>query len=273
VRNFEKGLKRVEKAAKSKSTMRLEDAETFAAKVKAAAEEHGLAAPAYWWSNLVPGDMPSLAAAGKGLRAAHANKPYKGKLFDIGAEEHGTDVFSRGVERNIKRRFQQALVSRNLETHAYEWSRGHGGEGLTVAQLDKAMIDRAIDPRSVELVEPRVLRRRGTEQPGVERGATVDPQQLEDMSDEDFVTTTQQQLAEGRRTWEEVQRDDLLHQGAHRYLVVPKEVGETVNGLVSKMDNKFWRAWRSCSSRSRRASCSAPPTCRGSPFRSPRTGY
>lgn len=242
VLNFARRLREVERAARSKSTMRLEDAATFADKVRAAAEAEGLAAPAYWWSSLMPREMPSLAAAGGGVRAAHRNKAYKGTLFEIGAEEHTPDVFTRGIERNIKRRFQQALVTRNLETHAYEWSRGHNGEGLTIAQIDKAMLDRAIDPRSVELVEPRILRRRGTELPGTERGRTIRDEELDAMSEDDFVTTTQQELAEGRRTWEEVSNWDRRTQALHRFVVVPREVGETINGVAARMDNTFWRA-------------------------------
>lgn len=241
VHNFEKALKRVQRAANSKKTMRLEDAVTFAERVKTAAEAEGLAAPAYWWSSLAPKEMPSLAAAGKGMRAAHANKPYKGTLFDIGAEEHGIDVFTRGVERNIKRRFQQQLVARNLETHAYEWSRGAHGGGLTIAELEKHMIDHAIDPKSVELVEPRILRRRPTEEAGIERGRAYSDEEINAMDPATFISTTQQDLAEGRRRIEEVRSWDLKKQAQHRFLVVPREVGETLDGVAARMDNTFWR--------------------------------
>jgi hypothetical protein len=60
------------------------------------------------------------------------------------------------------------------------------------------------------------------------------------MSDEDFVTTTQQSSPPAAAVGGG-QRRSAGRAGAHRYLVVPKEVGET-DGLVSKMDNKFWRA-------------------------------
>lgn len=249
-RAFEKALKKVVRASKSERNMRLEDAESFAARVREAAEAAGLEEPAYWWSSLMPRESPSLAAAGRGTRAAHGNKPYKGKLFDIGAEEHTPDVFTRGIERNIKRRFQQALVVRNLETHAYEWSRGVHGAGLTIAELEKLMIDRAIDPKTIELVDPRVLRRRAPEMSGTERGRLMSPDELDpettmlpdDLTDEDFVSTTQQHLADARRRWEEVSHDELARQAQHRFLVVPREVGETLDGVSSKMDNTFWRA-------------------------------
>lgn len=242
LRNFEQAMRDVVKASKRKRNMKLEDAVDFADRVRAAADDYGLASPAYWWSSLYPKDMPSLAAAGRGTRAAHANKRYKGTLFDIGAEEHGVDVFTRGIERNIKRRFQQALVARNMETHAYEWSRGHGGAGLTISDLEKVMIDRAIDPKTVEFVDPRVLRKRYSEAPGVERGATVNERDLGGMTEDDFVTTTQQDLAEGRRRWEEIRNDETLRQAQHRFLAVPREVGETLDGLAAGMDNKFWRS-------------------------------
>jgi hypothetical protein len=124
----EKALKKVVKVSKSPKHMRLEGAESFATKVRAAAEEAGLAEPAYWESAMrPPGSTAALAATGRGLRATNRSKRRTGAIFEVGAEETSPDVFTRGVERNIKRRFQWALVQRNLETHSFEWSRGRPG--------------------------------------------------------------------------------------------------------------------------------------------------
>lgn len=242
IKNFEKALKQVERASKHKANMKLEDATVFADRVRQAAEDFGLDGPAYWWSSAMPEQLPSLAAAGRGVRAAHANKAYTGGTFRIGAEETSTDVFTRGVERNIKRRFQQALVVRNMETYAYEWSKGHQGAGLTISEIRDEMARRAIDPDTIELVDPRILKKRYSEAEGVERGDVVKPGDVAGRTEDDFVTTTQQDFAAGRRQWKDVEHDDRLTQGQHRYLAVPREVGETLDGLASHMDNKFWRS-------------------------------
>jgi hypothetical protein len=231
----------VHRASKSKTNMRLEDAEAFAARVRQAADAAGLAEPAYWWSSMMPRDMVSHAAVGKGLRAAHGNKRYKGTLFDIGAEEHSTDVFTRGIERNIKRRFQQALVIRNLETHSYEWSRGAAGAGLTIKDIDRELIDRAIDPKTVDLIDPRILKRRAPELEGKERGDVLNEDEIAGLGEDDFVSTTQQDFAESRRRIEDVRKWDTKTQAQHRFLVVPRDVTETLDGVASKMDNTFWR--------------------------------
>lgn len=251
VREFEQAFRDVVRAAKSKDTMRLEDAQAFATKVRQVAEQEGLTEPAYWWSSVRPEQLPSLAAAGRGLGVAHRNRAYTGKLFDVGAEEHGFDVFTRGVERNIKRRFQTALVMRNLETHAFEWSRGPSGAGLTAQQIKHEMDVRFIDPSTIELVDAKMIDRRPTEPQGVERGQVLTGEELQHRLDaitaaghqgEDFVSTTQQMLAAARRRWKDVSADELRGLSQNRYLVVTRDVGETLDGVANKMDSPGWRA-------------------------------
>ena len=245
LRKFEQAFGAVVRAARSKQTMRLEDARSFSEKVRRAAEEEGLTEPGYWWSSVRPEEMPSLAAAGRGLKAAHGNKRYTGRLYDVGAEEFGADVFTRGVERNIKRRFQTNLVARNIETYAFEWSRGPTGAGLTAKEIKAQLDTRFIDPVSVDFIDANLINRRPTERSGTERGEVLSGEQLDDLMErgEDFISTTQQDLAAARRRWRDIEPDEIRGLSANRYVVVTRDVTETLDGVANRMDSPGWRAW------------------------------
>jgi hypothetical protein len=234
VRNAEKALKQVHRKAKAQSRKfdprLLEDHEAFAARIRAAADEAGLAEPAYW-KGIIEGeldDAPRLKAAGKGLRATERPKRTEYRLAERGEGERDPAVLIRGVEANIKRRFQYQLVVRNIETHAFDWSRGDGNTGMTVDQIGWYLRENGIDPNSVELLDTRILSRRDVE------------------VDEDPVAEGLDQLSEARVSGKELGRaiksGDYKDMAQNRYLVFPREVGEAVDGAAVKLDSTFTRA-------------------------------
>lgn len=197
--------------------MRLEEADAFEQRVRQAAGEAGLSEPAYWASSPRPEEAFSSAAIGSGGRAVAGSKRYTGALFRKGIEEHTPDVLPRGMARNIKRRWSWALVVRNMDTHAFEWSRGQRGEGLTAEQLRRAFDERAIDARSVAIIDARIARRREPEMVGHERGRI-------DEAPEDLLAELHDELRSGLVRVEDLTKADVQKQALDRYLVVPRDV-------------------------------------------------
>lgn len=229
--------RRVSREVKKPSTRKLEDAESFERRVRQAAEEAGLEEPGYWASSPRPEAAHSLAAIGTGGRAAAKSKRYTGSLFRIGAEEHGPEVFARGVERNLKRRYSWALVARNMDVHAFEWSRGRDGEGLTAGDLRREFDERAIDPATVAIVDSRIARRRPPEREGTERG-DVDGR---DPIDEQLFAQMHEDLRASLRRVEDLDPAEVKGHALDRYLVVPREVFDELerasrpDGAASRM--------------------------------------
>lgn len=229
VRGFEKALVQVLRASKKKEHMRLEDAQSFAERVSKAADEAGLAEPLYW-KGILEGeldDQPGLKAVGRGLRGTNKPKATEYKLTRSGRGERDPEVLIRGVEANIKRRFQYELVLGNIDAHAFEWSRGPANAGLTVDQLRWHMRRHGIDPASVELLDTRILGRRN-----------MDPDTL----DEDLVSTDLDELRAARISGRDIMRSDYRDLAQNRYVAFPREVGETLDGLANRMDSTGFRA-------------------------------
>jgi hypothetical protein len=235
VRKAEKALKAIHRKTKSQARKfdprLLEDHETFVARVRAAADEAGLAEPAYW-KGIIEGELdeaPRLKAVGKGLRATERPKRTEYRLSERGEGERSPDVLIRGAETNIKRRFQYQLVIRNIETHAFDWSRGEGNTGMTIDQIRWYLRENGIDPESVEMLDTRILSRRDVD------------------LDEDPVAEGLDQISDHRMSGKQLGRaikaGDYKDMAQNRYLVFPREVGEAVDGAAVKLDRPGMRMW------------------------------
>jgi hypothetical protein len=218
---FEKATRKVHKKAKAGAKAfdprDLEDYDKFAARVRAAADEAGLAEPAYW-KGVLEGDLEQSGAAnyaaGSGMRMGAKPKRTEYKLSAQGRGERDPEVLIRGVEANIKRRFQHELVVRNVETHAFPWSK-NDGRGMTVDEIKFYAKDHGIDPDSIHIQDTRVVTRT---QEGV-------PADLADdiTSDRGEIVPLSKGIAQ------------------NRYLAMPSEVGETLNTAARALDTKFFR--------------------------------
>ena len=145
---FRNMAKKMEEAPKREADPKdLEADATFAERVRKAAEEAGLSDPAYWMSTVERKGGAGLKATGRGLRATERNKRYTGRAFELGVEQGSPDIFVQGWERTVKQHFQWALVARNMETHAFTWSRGPNGTGHDVAGDQGAHDARGDRPR------------------------------------------------------------------------------------------------------------------------------
>lgn len=240
-RDLHKAMRAATRATRRSETQKMESAAEFADRVEKAARDAGLKEPGYWASSVRPEHSYSYAAIGGGGRGVAGSKRYTGELFRLGVEEHGPDVLARGIERNIKRRFSWALVERNMETHAFEWSRGQHGGGLTAKELLHELDRRQIDPRTVSFINTRVLRRGEHDAEGAARGDVVaadegvlDDQALREVhTDLQDASTSMEQLAEDAR-------EGIRKQAANRYLVVPADVADEMLA-VTKPDGAGWR--------------------------------
>jgi hypothetical protein len=164
----EKAVRKIHKKVKAQSRKQanratfdprlLEGHQDFAARVRAAADESGLAEPVYW-KGVLEGDLkpaPRLAAQGSGLRATERPRRSKGILTAQGRGERDPEVLLRGLETNLKRQFQYELVRKNIETHAFPWSRNHG-KGMTIDQIKLYARDHGIDPDSITIADTRII--------------------------------------------------------------------------------------------------------------------
>lgn len=214
---------------------RLESAADYEKRVAQLREDHFLEAPVYYMSSPRPTSRVfAMKAIGTGGRAVADDRTYTGALRRLGLEENHPDVVVRGLLRNVKRRFSWALVVRNVETHAYEWSRGRGG-GLTAEELRREFERRSIDPDSVEIINTARLTRRQSEAIDLERG-----QVLEATDPMTGLDTAQQQLTKDALEASRVRLDELEHDAEgeltrnltgetrgmsmNRYVAMPKDV-------------------------------------------------
>jgi hypothetical protein len=215
----------------------------FAARVRAAADESGLAEPAYW-KGMWEGDMapaPRLAAAGKGVRATERPKRKQGTLTRQGRGERDPEVLVRGIETNIKRQFQTELVLKNVEAHAAPWSLNRGPDGkargMTIDQIKRYALDNGIDMSTMSIMDARIAAREG--------GRAELPEELADDT-----TGTLNRLRESvptelfgarSQTFGRVVGRDYSHLARNRYFVTPSEVGEAIDGVANALDSPFMR--------------------------------
>lgn len=206
-------------------TEKVDNPQAFVDRTRKAAEESGLAEPAYWMSVADPESGARYAAVGTGLKAAERNKEYKGGWFRTGAEDVGLETFVQGMERGIKRRFQWQMVVRNIETHAFEWSRNNG-QGVTFTEAKKIMRQRRVDPASVEFLPATIVERRPEAEAGMLRGRPVDEvPEGEEFSD---IHTELNQ----RKTFEQLASEDIQSAPAMRYFVTTKEIGDELRAAT-----------------------------------------
>jgi hypothetical protein len=228
VRSFEKALRKVHKKTKGQARKfdprLLEGHEEFAARISKAADEAGLAEPAYW-TGILDGelaDQPGAYAVGGGARATGKPKQTGYKLTESGRGERDPEVLVRGVESNIKRRFQYQLVARNIETHAFPWSRNNG-RGMTIDEIRWYARENGIDPESIHIRDTRILTREGE--------ADVPGDLQEDIYSDRMET----------RPLADVTSRDYSDLAQNRYLAMPAEVGETLNTSTRALDKQGWR--------------------------------
>jgi uncharacterized membrane protein YgcG len=204
---------------------KVKDVQDFASRVRKAAGKANLDEPAYWMSTAEHAGGARLAAVGSGLKATERNREYTGGLFRIGAEDVGLETYVKGVERNIKRRFQWQMVARNIETHAYEWSR-KDGQGMTFKQIAAEMRKRRIDPDTVDMIPATIVRKREASEAGLMRGRPVDeiPQGTEFQD--------AHQAIRQRLTFQQLEHDDVQSAPQFRYFAVPKDVGDTLEAAT-----------------------------------------
>jgi hypothetical protein len=118
------------------------------------------------------------------------------------------------VEANIKRRFQHELVVRNIETHAFPWSK-NDGRGMTVDEIKFYARDHGIDPNSIHIQDTRIVTR-------TDEGVPADLAN-DITSDTSGIVPLSKGIAQ------------------NRYLAMPSEVGETLNTAARALDTKFFR--------------------------------
>jgi hypothetical protein len=228
VQDAERGIKKIHKKTKGQARTfdprLLEGHEEFAARISKAADEAGLAEPAYW-KGILDGelaDQPGAYAVGGGARATGKPKQTEYKLTERGAGERDPEVLVRGVEANIKRRFQYQLVARNIETHAFPWSR-NDGRGMTIDEIRWYARENGIDPESIHIQDTRILTREGE--------ADVPDDMLEDIFSDRMET----------KPLSEITSRDYKDLAQNRYLAMPAEVGETLNTSTRALDKQGWR--------------------------------
>jgi hypothetical protein len=237
VESFGKALREVHKKAKAGvdfDPRQLEGADEYAARIRAAAESAGLAEPAYWKAiregDLEQGRAGSYAVGG-GARATGKPKRTEYRLAERGAGERDPEVLVRGVESNIKRRFQYQLVARNIETHAFPWSR-NDGRGMTIDEIRWYARENGIDENSIHIQDTRIITRKGE--------GDVPDDLLEDITADDSGLLTKRW---GRpASLKDITSKDYSDLAQNRYLAMPAEVGETLNTAARVFDMQAFRA-------------------------------
>jgi hypothetical protein len=228
-----KQLREVRRIVDRKRNRRLEDAAVFEKRVQKAAREERLSEPGYYLSSPRPERNYSDAAIGSGGRATGGPKRYKGTLHELGMEEGGVAPLQRGVERNLKRRFQWALVQRNMDTHAFEWSRNEG-KGLSAEEIRRELQRRGIDEDTVSYVNPQMLRQN---HPHDEMDSAES-----DVADMETLRATHQQLTSAvTENLTDAEKMRTKGVSMNRYLVVPREVGDELLHM-SRPEGGFARA-------------------------------
>jgi hypothetical protein len=242
VRDFEKALRKVHKKATSQARKQdnpstfdprlLEGAAEFAERVRKAADDAGLAEPMYWramFDEDIEIGAPRLKAIG-GTRATEMPKRSRGVLAAEGRGSRDSEVIRRGIQTNLKRRYQYELVIQNIRLHAAPWSRGDGDTGLKVDQIKKQIADRRLDPDTLELMDTRIIDRRRDPEQELDSDPALDPA-------DEFLAT----FDGARHPAPPLTSRDWDKLAQHRYLVYPREVGEAVGNAAAKLDGKALR--------------------------------
>lgn len=227
-------MRKTEQVLSKKRNKVSEPIEKYEKRVQQAAKETGLADPGYYMSSPRPEQAYSNAAVGSGGKATGASKRYTGELHRLGMEETGVSPLQRGVERNLKRRFQWALVQRNMEVHAFDWSKNNG-KGLTREEIERQLSERQIDPDTVSYVNPQQLR--------VDHPHDQADEANLDVPDEEALRATHRELVQSiHTTLDDAEKIRTKGVAMNRYLVVPRTVGEELLHM-SKPESGFARGW------------------------------
>ncbi len=131
-----------------------ESAVQYARRVRQAGRRQGLGAPGYFRSEEIPTGTRAMYAKG-GSRAIQGPGEYTGALTRTGRESGDLAIVERSAAQNIKRKFNWNLVADTVSEHVLPWSRN---KRFTAYELQKEILRRGIDPESVRLWNPRLMR-------------------------------------------------------------------------------------------------------------------
>lgn len=131
-----------------------ESAVQYARRVRQAGRREGLGTPSYFRSEEIPTGTRAMYAKG-GSRAIQGPGVYSGALTRTGRESGDLAIVERSAAQNIKRKFNWNLVADTVDEHVLPWSRS---KRFNAYQLQKEILRRGIDPESVRLWNPRLMR-------------------------------------------------------------------------------------------------------------------
>lgn len=104
-------------------------------RVRAAAKREGLDDPGFWKSTTDEKAAASEFTKGTLTDTVARSKRYTGSLFERGLEAEGPDVHRRAMLDSVRKSVNYTLVNRLRDEHAFPWSHGEDGKGLTRAQV------------------------------------------------------------------------------------------------------------------------------------------
>ena len=148
-----------------------ETAVQFARRVRQEGHKQGLGAPAYFKSEEIPKGVHAAFAKG-GQRAVAEDRAYTGALTRTGRESGDMEIVSRSAAQNIKRRYNWNHVADTVDAHTYPWSKE---KPHTAYELERQIRERGIDPSTVALWNPRLMRKAQEGVAEAEGGASLDP--------------------------------------------------------------------------------------------------
>lgn len=215
-----------------------ETALDYVNRVRAAMQREGLDLPAYFKSEEIP-KLRHAVFTKRDRRAAAEDKTYTGALTKLGRESNSPEILIRQNAGNISRRFSWNLVAETIDKHSFGWSKQRK---YTAHQVLKQLEHRKINPDSVRLWNPRLMRERAISNVG-----DLNP------TDEAMVQQTiAKELADHPPTIEiNGQGKYSFSQSSNRadfktagWQVVPKDVyDELMAGAKGSMEGLLGRGW------------------------------
>jgi hypothetical protein len=129
----------------------------YAQTVKKAADAKGLPEPTYFKHIELPLANRSSETAGNVSRAMAKSKQSKMALFKTGRAIVTHQAYRQGLLDTIKAKHQIGAVADVAKEHAFEWSLGPKGLGMTPHEVLREMLARKLRPDDVTLLNPGIL--------------------------------------------------------------------------------------------------------------------
>lgn len=130
----------------------------YVKRVRDAAHAKGLPEPGYFKHEKRIAARLSNRTAGNVARAVAAPKQSDMALFNEGRAITAPQAYTAGLRDTIKIRHQWPAVDEATHQHAFDWSKGPDGKGLTIDQLLTEIDRRRIKREDVQLINPGRVR-------------------------------------------------------------------------------------------------------------------